>query len=311
MTAPLVSIVVPSFNQGRYIGETLESIFAQDYRPLEVLVSDGGSTDETKKVLERLADRSELVWWSAPDGGVCDAVNQALARARGDVIAIQSSDDVYLPGAVSTAVAFLQARPDVVLAFGDVEYMDERSRPTGRTFLRDFDISDYLARRLYIPQPAAFFRAEACRAAGGWRDEVSYAADADFWLRLSKAGRVTKIPALLARYRYHSEQRDRHGERVAIAWERSVREFLDASEPVGGLRRWADLGIHLTRHHYTAEEDWRKRTVHLYRAALAHPKAVFWGEFPKRELLPAREPIWRLLSRVKRALGFRPRGAAH
>src|SRR5207237_10192018 len=86
----LLSTVVPSSNQGAYIRETLDSIFSQDYRPIELLVLDGGSTDETVDVLKSY-DAPELRWWSERDRGVVDAVNKGLAPARGELIAIQTS----------------------------------------------------------------------------------------------------------------------------------------------------------------------------------------------------------------------------
>src|SRR4051812_41118582 len=97
---PLVSVIIPSYNQGRFIRETIDSVLSQDYRPIEVLVFDGASKDETVSVLKSY-DAPELQWWSEPDRGVVDAVNKGLARARGDIVAIQSSDDVYVPGAIS------------------------------------------------------------------------------------------------------------------------------------------------------------------------------------------------------------------
>ena len=92
--SPLVSIIVPSFNQGRFIKETIDSILGQDYRPIEVLVLDGASTDETVEVLSRYESVPELIWRSEPDNGVVDAVNKGLKRASGEIIGIQSSDDL-------------------------------------------------------------------------------------------------------------------------------------------------------------------------------------------------------------------------
>src|SRR5688572_23386199 len=83
---PLVSIIVPSYNQGRYIRETLDSIFEQGYRPMEVIVMDGGSTDETVSILESFDSRAEFRWWSAPDRGVVDAVNKSLPLVRGEIV---------------------------------------------------------------------------------------------------------------------------------------------------------------------------------------------------------------------------------
>src|SRR4029078_10041925 len=94
---PLVSIIVPSFNQGRFIRTTIDSILEQSYRPLEAIVVDGGSNDDTVDVLKSYGDLPELRWTSEPDTGVADAVNKGFARARGEVIGIQSSDDWYAP----------------------------------------------------------------------------------------------------------------------------------------------------------------------------------------------------------------------
>src|SRR5438046_3153105 len=175
---PLVSIIVPSFNQGRYIRETLDSILSQDYRPIEVLVMDGGSTDETLDVLRSYAGTAELYWVSERDRGVAHAINKGITRAIGEVIAIQSSDDLYLPGAIQAAVDAL-AKNDAGLVYGDVEFIDAQSRAGGRTELREFDLAEYAGKVSYIPQPAAFFRAAAAREVGEWREEIPYACDAE------------------------------------------------------------------------------------------------------------------------------------
>src|SRR5713226_9368149 len=97
-----VSIIVPSYNQGRFIRQTLDSILAQDYRPLEVLVLDGKSSDDTVEILREYEDVFHgLRWWSESDDGVADAVNKGLTRATGTYAGIQSSDDIYLPGAIT------------------------------------------------------------------------------------------------------------------------------------------------------------------------------------------------------------------
>ena len=205
---PLVSVIVPSFNQGRFIRETIDSILAQDYRPLEILVIDGASTDNTIDVLQSYGSVPELKWWSEPDEGVTDAVNKGLARAQGEILAIQSSDDLYLPGAIKAAVDAMIADEKLALVYGDVEYIDEHSQVIGRDHLTPFDLKRYLGRFSYIPQPSTFFRRTAATEVGGWRKEVSYAADADYWLRIAAREKVRKLDRLSARYRYHADQRD-------------------------------------------------------------------------------------------------------
>jgi len=307
MADPLVSIVIPSYNQGKYIRETIDSILAQDYRPIEVIVQDGASTDETVDVLRSYGDRAELQWRSEPDKGVVDAVNRGLARAIGSIVAIQSSDDTYLPGAIRAAVDAFASDATLGLVYGDVEYIDAASRVTGRTTLPPYDLLSYLSKETFIPQPAAFFTKAAADRAGGWRAEISYAADADFYLRIATIAEARKLDALLGQYRYHEEQRDRIGKRISDDWEKAVRGWMAESQPTRAMRRSAVAGIHLTHAHYLADAQWPRRTLELYRALVASPLVLARPDFPRRELIPGRVPIWRVLSRVKRALGFEPR----
>jgi len=302
---PLVSIIIPSYNQGRFIGETIDSILAQDYRPIEVLVLDGASKDETVDVLRGYGDA--IQWWSEPDKGVVDAVNKGLARATGTIQAIQSSDDTFLPGAISAAVKAFEADPSLGLVYGDVEYIDAASRHIGGTTLPPFDFGGYLAKFMFIPQPAAFFTKAAADRAGGWRAEISYAADAEFYLRIATIAPVRKLDLQLGQYRYHEEQRDRIGGRISRDWEAAVRAWIEREQPPRALRRRAELGIHLTHAHYLSDAQWPRRTLELYRAALIAPSVIARADFPRRELIPGRTPIWKFLSRVKRAMGFKPR----
>ena len=109
-SAPLISIITPSFNQAAFLEETLLSVLGQDYPAIEYIVIDGGSTDGSVAILERYAD--QLAYWvSEPDAGQADAINKGFAKATGKYVAWLNSDDVYLPGAVATAVAALEEKP--------------------------------------------------------------------------------------------------------------------------------------------------------------------------------------------------------
>lgn len=303
----LVSIIVPSYNQGAYIRETIDSILSQDYRPIEVLVLDGASKDETVDVLRSYGAVPELQWWSEPDRGVIDAINKGLARAKGEIAAVQSSDDLYAPGAISAAVDALRRDPRLGLVYGNVEYIDAASRVHGRSHLPPFSIYDYAGKLTYIPQPSAFFTAAAMRAAGPWREDISYAADAEFYLRVAMQFPVLRIDRVLARYRYHDEQRDRMSPKIQRDWRAAIAPLTRSSDP--RLRRYARASTDLVRLRYEPESHWIRRTVAAYRALLINPAVLRSAEFRHtRDLLPGRYPIWRMLSRMKRALGFRPRG---
>jgi glycosyltransferase involved in cell wall biosynthesis len=298
----LLSIVIPSFNQGAYIRETLDSIFSQDYRPIEVLVLDGASKDDTVDIL-RSYDAPELRWWSEPDRGVVDAVNKGLALASGDVVAIQSSDDAYMPGAFSAIVGAME---DFGLVYGDVETIDAVSRATGRTQLPPFDLYEYAGKLTYIPQPGAFFTAEAMRTAGWWREDISYAADAEFYLRIAMKFPVKKIDRVLARYRHHEEQRDKMSARIQNDWKNAIEPLMKSSDR--RMRRYARASIDLACLRYTPESQWIRRTIAAYHAMLVNPAVLRSADFRHtRDLFPGRYPIWRALSQLKRALGFAPR----
>jgi glycosyltransferase involved in cell wall biosynthesis len=304
---PLVSIVVPSFNQGKFIGETLKSCLEQCYRPIEILVQDGGSTDDTISVLRSL-EAPELCWISEPDEGVVDAVNKALRRARGEILSIQSSDDMFASGAIATAVEALSHNPTVGLVYGDVELIDEQSRKIGADIQGPFDLAMYFGRLMYVPQPGTFFTREALEAVGGWRAEFSFTADADFWLRIALRFSVGKLNRVMARYRYHPLQRDQRRVNICRDWERMARDLI-TNEPLDSrTRRYARSGIFLARHRYAEPQQWWKRTKALYSVLFVNPAAVTHAGFPRKELLPGREPIWKQLSRAKRALGLKPRG---
>lgn len=304
---PLVSIIIPSFNQGRYIRETIESCLNQSYRPLEVLVLDGGSTDETVSVLESLA-APELKWWSAPDKGVVDAVNKGLKLASGEILSIQSSDDLFVAGAVEAATTAISAEPALGLVFGDVEHIDENSRLTGRDVQGEFDLAAYLGRLSYIPQPGTFFTRQALLDVGEWSDRCSYAADAHFWMRIATRFPVRRLAQVVARYRYHPDQRDTQSARIARDWKIAVLDIIASRELTSRQRRYAVMGINLAEYRYAPATDWRRRTLSLYAAVLKNPTALCDPRFPKRELFPGRTPIWSFFSRCKRLMGLRPRG---
>lgn len=304
----MVSIIVPSFNQGRFIGQTIDSILSQDYRPIEILVMDAASSDETANVLRSYRGNAELKVCSEPDSGVVEAVNKGLSKSSGEILSIQSSDDIYLPGAIRSAVEFLIENSDCAMVYGDVEYIDEHSVVTGTETLQPFDLKSYLGRFTYIPQPSTFVRANAARQVGGWRSEVSYAADADYWIRIALRNKVTKLDKVFAQYRYHSTQRDQQKQKICEDWEKVIVEIIRSHVLDTSAARYAQMGIYLAKYKYTPEHNWKKRTEYLYSALLANPTAVFNKNFPKRELLIGREPVWKFLSRVKRGLGFRPRG---
>lgn len=198
-----VSVVTPSWNQGRFLGRTLGSVAQQSWPVLEHLVIDGGSTDETLDVLR--AAPAGLRWVSEPDRGQAHAVNKGIAASSGDIIAWINSDDVYYPGALETAARFLAQNPQVDVVYGDADHIDAAGAVTEDYPTRDFDLAA-LYHGCFICQPAAFFRRRVVGAYGPLDERLHYCMDYEFWLRLARAGaRFAHIPVKLAGSRLHAD----------------------------------------------------------------------------------------------------------
>jgi glycosyltransferase involved in cell wall biosynthesis len=207
---PLVSIVTPSLDQGRFIGEALRSVEAQDYPRIEHIVVDGGSTDDT---LEILRAHPSVRWVSEPDEGQSDAINKGFAIARGGVLAWLNADDRYLPGAVSAAVDAL-VTTGAALVHGGWRAIDEEGRVVREVPVREVNREVLLHRGNLIAQPAAFFTREAFEAVGGVDPRYAYAMDYDLWLKLAERYPVGQVDALLADFRLHGASKTgAHGHR--------------------------------------------------------------------------------------------------
>lgn len=182
---PLVSVITPSFNQSRYIRETIESVASQDYPNIEHIVVDGGSTDGTVELLQsygHLGDRFRFV--SEADRGQSHAINKGLQMARGSIIGWLNSDDTYLPGAVRKVVDTFQSSPEYAMVYGKAHYINEASQTTG-----DFNVLPFDRNMLYetciICQPAAFIRRDVFVRMGGVDESLKFCMDYDLWIRIS------------------------------------------------------------------------------------------------------------------------------
>lgn len=238
-SAVLVSIVTPSFNQARYLEETICSVLSQDYPAIEYIIVDGGSTDGSRAIIERYADR--LAWWvSEPDRGQTDAINKGFAYAvadkehqagkdhEGQILAWLNSDDTYLPGAISEAVTYLQSHPEAGMVYGDANLVDESGQVIGRFPARQTDYRRLRRGYVHIPQQAAFFRAELWRRVGPLDASFYFAMDYDLWVRLARQSQLHYHPRLWANFRLHG------GGKSVVADDRCWPEMLRVHYRDGG-----------------------------------------------------------------------------
>ena len=222
---PLVTIVTPSLNQGRFIRETIESVLSQDYPNVEYIVMDGGSTDETGSICAEYKDR--LTFVSEPDRGQSDAINKGFAMARGEIVAWLNSDDIFLPGAIRRAVETLTADPSLAMVYGDGYQIDingnviSHFNPTQK-----FDLWKLAYVSDYILQQTTFFRKWALDAVGPLDETLYYTLDWDLFIRIGKLFPVGYI-------------REHMG---------AIREYADAKSFSGGQRRFREIARVLRRH---------------------------------------------------------------
>ncbi|OLN27245.1 Glycosyltransferase [Desulfovibrio sp. DV] len=199
---PMVSIITPSYNQAGYLPQTLESVAAQKDVRVEHIVLDGGSSDATPDILGRWNDHLAF-WRSAPDAGQTAALAEGFALATGEVMGWLNSDDYLWSDDVLAAVAEAFARhPDAVMVTGDTVLTDAAGQPV----MIDMVLAPsarQMRHTMAVAQQSTFFRKDAYLAAGGMDTAFSYCMDFDLFERISRQGRIVRIPKVLAAFRLH------------------------------------------------------------------------------------------------------------
>lgn len=200
---PLVSIVMPTRNHGRFIRESINSVLNQNYDSIQLLVVDGGSTDDTLDILKGYGNR--LKWTSEPDKGQTDAINKGMAQVSGDILAYLNSDDVLLPGAIETIVRYFDDHPECDMVYGNADYIDSEGFVIGTYATAEYSF-DRLMHDCCVCQPAAFWKRRIADRAGPFDDTLQTAMDYDYWLRIATCGGIIHHTTdKLAQSRLHEE----------------------------------------------------------------------------------------------------------
>jgi glycosyltransferase involved in cell wall biosynthesis len=233
---PLVSVIMPIFQAGRFIGETLDSVFAQTYERIEVVIVDGGSTDDGPAVIadfsRRHPGRVTLIR-REPGSGVCERRAEALERSRGELIAWLDSDDLWVPTKTEEEVRLLQSRPEVGVVYSYFDAFDSDTSETlvwedGRHDLQGDLLEPLFRQGCFIGALTTLFRREAMAK----RDlrlrtkEFSYGDDLQLWLQLSLDWEFARIPKVLAYYRRHSSNQSDRAGNSELRRTRLMRQFL-------------------------------------------------------------------------------------
>jgi len=273
--SPRVSLVVPAYNAEHYLAETVDSLLAQDYGNLEVIVVDDGSTDGTASILEGYAGRIVLLQQS--NRGQSASLNRAWEHASGDILGYLSADDLLEPGAVGKLVAALLEDEQRMLVYPDYWLIDHEGRRLKQVIAPAFDHYDVAINGFCPVGPGALLRRSALERIGGWDVRLRLIPDWDFLLRVGLCGTVHHYPETLAAFRVHEQSQtfrapdEQCTEEYAIA----VQGFFSRDDVPDSLARQqfrarANTQVLTARLHLLAGR-WRKAAAALAEASRNWP----------------------------------------
>jgi glycosyltransferase involved in cell wall biosynthesis len=223
--SPLVSIITPSYNQGRFIRATIESVLAQDYPRIEYIIMDGGSTDETAGVVREYSGR--LQWYSEKDRGQSHAINKGFRMAKGEIVSWLNSDDVILPGAVGRAVHAFENNPRVGAVYGEGYQMDIDGKIKCRfPATEPFDLWKLIYLWDFILQQTSYFRRSVFDEIGLLDESLHWGMDWDIFIRIAKRYPLKYIPEYMG----------------------CIREYDAAKSFSGGSKRFRELARLMRKH---------------------------------------------------------------
>lgn len=204
---PRISVVTPSYNQGQFLEQTIQSVLGQNYPNLEYMVVDGGSKDNSVEVIKRYEHR--LAWWaSEKDEGQSDAINKGFRRSTGDILAWLNSDDLYCPGALARVAQFFHDHPECDAVIGDQESIDKQGRVVDLKKVVPVTFRRTLYSACAVPQPSTFITRKAWELTGDVDATLQYQMDFEYFLRMQAKGvRFGLIKEALARFRLHGDSK--------------------------------------------------------------------------------------------------------
>ena len=277
---PLVSIITPSFNQARFLEDTVLSVINQDYANIEYLVVDGASTDGSLDIIRKY--ENSIDWWiSEKDMGQADAINKGFQRARGEFIAWLNSDDMYARGAVKKAVEALMRDEKLGMVFSNVFSIDADNEVFNTMRYGEYSLADLMAFNI-IGQPGVFMRRSVLEKAGYMDLNYQYLLDHQLWLRMAEAAPIRYIDDYFAAARFHAQAKN-----VAMAAEfgREAFAIVNWMQTRPGLvepfrenhRRILSGAFRLSARYLLDGGMYAKASGHYLKSLWYHP-ATAWSE---------------------------------
>jgi glycosyltransferase involved in cell wall biosynthesis len=262
---PRVTVITPSYNQGRFIEETILSVLQQGYPNLEFMILDGGSTDNTVEIIRKY-EQSLAYWVSEPDHGQSHALNKGLKRATGDIIGWLNSDDMYAEDCFQKVMDAFAGNPDALAVHGNRILLDADSHVSGWAQPPAFDpeVTGFV-----VCSETAFWR-RAATAGAGFNEDLRFAMDLDFFCRLYKPRKFIKLDSFIGYFRCYGDNKSS-----------TLREVcLHESE-----REWKK--IFGEDHEGWRNSPKRRKFVHAL-SLIRHPRAIAFPYLYRRLILRKR-----------------------
>jgi glycosyltransferase involved in cell wall biosynthesis len=220
---PRLSIIIPTYQQGEYIERTLQSIVSQNYPQLQLIVIDGGSTDQTGEIIERYR-RHISIYISEKDDGQSDAIRKGFDLATGDIITWMNSDDTYAEDALLTIGQFFASNPTVRFAYGNRDIINEYDQVIGRRRQPDFHPQIMRYCHMIVPQVSAFWQRSLYQESGGVDASLRFCMDFDLFVKMALIAPPAHLPLVLGNFRIHSDSKTSNLEDVRLAEDRIVHQ---------------------------------------------------------------------------------------
>ena len=252
---PLVSVLIPTYNRADFILEAIDSVLAQDYPAVEILVVDDGSTDNTAELLQPYVESGRIRFFQQPNQGQSVARNLALKESRGEFICFLDSDNRWLPGKLKRELEVFAQYPDTDIVYGDDIQIDEQGREISRRNMRRYSgrITPYLFRDNCVSMNTTMVRRRCFDEMGGLEVGRRAADDYELWLRFSARYTFRYVPEFFAEYRVMADQISSNKDRRFASNEQILRNFQqrfpEAMSPAEFRRGWSHFFTRKGRHY--------------------------------------------------------------
>lgn len=239
------SIIVPSYNQGHFIKETLDSILSQNLPDFELIIIDGGSKDKSVSIIK---DYEPYItyWVSEPDHGQSHAINKGFERCTGDIICWLNSDDLFMPDTLKEVSAIFESHPELDFILGETE-MFNKNGIVSSSRLKNVELEGQMLAGVATSQPSYFFKKSLLDRSGPLNEALHYGMDYDFFLRLTLLGQYKYFDKTWSRYRLHDDSKTETSQlKFATEWNNVFVSLLKSANANKLLDQWSNYGFDLS-----------------------------------------------------------------